>query len=376
MLELVALEALRPKQLLTVHYTPANIVDEYLVQLPSMLDHYYARQRNASVMVFAPHNEIAEVVERLTSIIPPSSASRLSYNVTDEGGRGGQPMFGPLLRWTHGRTGVEFLFQGARVEPPSTLDASAVAFCVGRMWTQQYVLHAGVQAAYHMLRLPPLFLFDFVIKMDTDMTFLADMEDLGARLAAAAHVQVMHTLLLPASKAADNCQRGVGSHLELFQRREQRAGGRQQSRRAPPWWCREPIGYIFYTNFVGFRTRFLLAPATQALSAYYYNEAWRVFFQSRAQEQGIYTALVCHSLHNNDEMYMADLGKPPASNESWLLDLSSLRGTTFRHGQKRRSFANERRPRHRHAKQMVAAAVAISAAGVVAAAVLTRRSRE
>ena len=47
------------------------------------------------------------------------------------------------------------------VEPPSTLDASAVAFCVGRMWTQQYVLHAGVQAAYHMLRLPPLFLFCF-----------------------------------------------------------------------------------------------------------------------------------------------------------------------------------------------------------------------
>jgi len=288
----VALEDLQPKQLLTVHYVPLNIMDEYLQYRYSLLQYYYTKQHNASVLIYAPHEEILGVVERFTGL---PALSYLSYSLTtqvkDEARRRGLPMFGPLMQWNH-TSGVEFLFMGARIEPPATMAGDPVANCAGRTWTRQYVLHAGVQAGYHMLRLPPLKWYDFVIKMDTDMEFVKEMEDLGARLATSAQVQVLHTALLPSSSADDSCQREVGSQLEVYTRRQPhtRAGNVDHV----PWWCREPIGYIFWTNFVGFRTSFLLAPATQALSAFYYNEAWKVYFRSRAQEQGVYIALVCH----------------------------------------------------------------------------------
>ena len=327
----IALDYLQPKQLLTIHYMTSNLVGEYLKNRPSMLQHYYTKQHNASVLIYAPYEEIVDVVERITLLPAMQRSYNLTTRVSDEHGRRGLAMFGPLMQWKHS-SGVEFLFMGARVEPPSNLDNNTVAHCSGRTWSRQYVLHAGVQAGYHMLRLPPLKWYDFIIKMDTDIAFIKDMEDLGARLATSAHVQVMHTSLVRTHGGPDSCDRGVGSLLEVYMRRHAdapaRTGGVIQDL---PWWCREPMGYVFYGNFVGFRTSFLLAPATQALSAFFYNQAWKVYFESRGIDQSVYMALVCNSL------YMPDIARPPHNN-SWVLNMHHLRDTVFSHGNKRRNF--------------------------------------
>lgn len=333
---IAAASLLPPKQLLTVHYVPCNMLAEFGHNLPSMLTNYYTRQSNASVLIYAPFEEILDVVKNLTAV----DVASLPYTYTltvpaaDERGREGVPMFGPVLRWTH-MLGVEFLFVGARIEPPADFRKSTVAYCASRTWTQQYVLHAGVQAAYHMLRLPPLGQYEFVIKMDLDMEFLQPMDDLSARLGPCgrdARRQVLHAGGGTPTHIAkpDQCERGVGQSLEAYAKRRGWAAGSE-----PPAWCHEPLSYIFFTYFVGFRSSFLLSPQTQALSAFFYNDAWPVFFQSRAQEQGVYSALVCYSIPGMPDL--ESLHGEATLRAHSILDLSHLKGTVFLHGKKHRA---------------------------------------
>ena len=303
-------DMLQRRLLATIHYIPTNMVDEYQTNLDSFVTNYYSKQENHSVLIFAPAGEIGAAIAAITGCDAPFTRYKLHISVADEG-RPGEPMFGDVYKWLS-PAGVEFLFVGARVEPPRDYRNTSVAHCAGRDWSYGYVLHAGVQAAFHMLRLPPLRRFDFFVKVDTDITFVRPMPDLAMLLARSPHVQLFHT----ATQRSNDCENGVGAALERYQALH----GPPVSHNA---WCAERVAVRLYTNFVGFRTSFATSQTTLSLSAYLYQTEWRGYFEKRWQEQGAYVAFACQSLV---------APSLDGNSSAAVLDLTWLRNAIFVHG--------------------------------------------
>ena len=299
-------------RLLTVHLVTPRVVPELAMRLPSFDRLYYQRQPQHAVLVAVP---------RGCGLAAPAVAEQLGLT---PGGHSHAYALGTS------RTTIQVLSLDASL--PHGMHAvnrtAPVATCAGMAWSRDYALYSGAWFSYHLLRLPILRNYEFYVKVDTDVMFVAPMPDLVAILAAHPMAQIAHTGL----RRSNDCERGIMRAVHRFE------GASNSS--ALSQWCNDPISHYFYGNLLAFRTSFMTSSRVLALSAHLYEHEWRGYFGggplgSRWGDQAPYVAFACYALHTpSASLVSADGGH--ILDLSYLRDVSALpflrraRGT-FRH---------------------------------------------
>lgn len=159
--------------------------------------------------------------------------------------------------------------------------------CGNKSFSTAYALYSGAVYSYHIPRLPLLKLYDFLVKLDSDVWFSQAAPDIGHEMQRK-QCLVGHTSV---KKAAKGCEAESFSALQNFSIAR---GVQIKSANAP--WCNKDgasIGAYFYANVIAFSTSFIQDPLVLELGAFLYEEWQHGYFDYRWTDQAPFMLYLC-----------------------------------------------------------------------------------
>lgn len=183
-------------------------------------------------------------------------------------------------------------------------------------WPLSYAMYSGAVFSYHLLQLPLLRLYDYVLKVDADIGFKQDMPyDIGTQMERRGCI-IAHTSIYKSTLCEADSTVALSQYLSKSNRTLSRVNKR---------WCsylNNRVRYYFYGNFIGLKTSFIHAHDVVKLAEYLYEEWDRGYFLHRWGDQAPFTMYLCLMANSNAKIH----------NSSLLCDFSLLRHKVFEHG--------------------------------------------
>lgn len=311
------IDLLPPKTLLTVHVF-SNV--DYMVQgFEFRRKYYYPYQSNHSVLIIVPIDALSDMLSKYMEMLHKKGTVPVGVNPMYKGliDSRSQVQFGPLLRTMDG--GVELFFQGIVPSLPSWYSKQKTHHisCSRRTWSLDYALYSGAVFSYHLLKLPILERYEFMLKIDSDVHFHKRIPDLGRYFRTkGTNCVVAHSTI----HRSTDCEKDLPLALRTFSEAFPQYGI-PKSIQYP--WC-DTNGRIrdtFYCNFVAYSTRRLLLHNTvQALSDFLYHNFSQGYFQYRWGDQATPIGFLCMIYEMKD-----------VAHDDRVCDLTYLRNTYFNH---------------------------------------------
>lgn len=296
-------DLLPKKTLLTVHMfsNPGYVRDGFRARKRL----FFRFQTDHSVLAVIPMRHFSDVVTAYTKLKIPKGLDNVylkQVNETDG------VKYGPLLQWKD--NGTEVFFQGIIATPPvwyTSQKKQPHIKCHHKGWGLRYAMYSGAVFSYHIMRLPILYKYEYMLKLDVDIHFHHKMPDLSRYFKRQGQrCLVAHS----AMQTSDDCEKDIPLALHTFADANPRFG-RPKSFQFP--WCNHngKILKHFYGNFVAYNTeRLLLDPAVQAMSAFFYHNFSQGFFKYRWGDQAPPIAFLCmaHRIESiTDDYRICDL---------------------------------------------------------------------
>ena len=274
--------------------------------------HFLAQQSNASLLIAFPFHQRHRIL-RAFGVLQSYDHLFLRNGV----------QFTELIPLKNGLKGF---LQGIRTTLPDRfVDKPMVPKCAGKEWSLAYSMYSGAVFSYHIMQLPILSKFKFMLKLDVDIVFINKMPDI-ADILATKGCAIAHSAL----KDVNSCERGVIQALKSW------SNSRNESLHLDSEMCSEGrLKRKFYGNFVAFSTEFIRSSILQDLSAYLFHEQSRGYFEYRWGDQGPFAGYACLLTNTN---ITANL-----SNRVFC-DMQYLRGSFFVHSKKKATKYHDRFP--------------------------------
>ena len=279
-------DTLQKKTLLTVNMfsNPGYVRDGFRARKRL----FFPYQSDHSVLAVIPMRHFSDVIAVYTKLTLPKTLDQVYTKLIEETDG---VKYGPLLRWI--QDGTEVFFQGIIATPPSwyySQKKTPHIKCHHKGWGLRYAMYSGAVFSYHILKLPILYKYEYMLKLDVDIHFHHKMPDLGRFFRRKGQrCLVAHS----AMQTSDDCEKEVPLALQLFAKQHPQHG--QPKSFGHPW-CNHR-GHIlkkFYGNFVVYSTeRLLLHPTVQAMSSFFYHNFSQGFFQYRWGDQAPPIAFLC-----------------------------------------------------------------------------------
>ena len=295
-----------PAQVLIVHLLTPLVVKEYQKNFKDFCTNFYTRVSSMSVLLPIPAHLFDATASRLTLINPPYHMANRTL---------------PLLRWWPASCNRTFHLAPLPVDVPKHF-SNLTARCENRAWSRDYALYSGAVFVAQFLWLPVLRRFTFYVKVDTDVHFYRPMPfDIAWLMQGREDVVIAYTQLYNSTKST--CQRGVLQAVREFRRVTTGGPGPRMSR-----WCEaDNLDWVFFGNFVLYRTAFMTSKPVLALSRFLYYKHGG-YFEARWGDQASPPAFMCHALP-------AAAAKSPASldmsKDPRTLHMEGLFNRVFRH---------------------------------------------
>ena len=311
------------RRLLTVHLVTPQVADEYRRNLGAYERMHYRQQTNASVLVATPADGLdrigIEQVPATLGLTPMSAAAGASQG--GSAGVSGRP-HGEAARFAipGGSANVELYVLPTRIALPSAMPSAFAArrpnaTCNRVQFPFEYALYSGAFFSYHLLRVPLLAMYDYYLKLDTDLSFDARMPDVGGLLDAASPAfQIAHTAIHSGDR---DCQRGILSAVARFERASgtpSASGWCHVAAHVPGGASLDSLDHFMYGNAMAFNVTFMTSPTVLALTEHLYEREWRGYFSTRWTDQAAYMAIACQTLNVSRNLR----GSPQVLDLSWL----------------------------------------------------------
>lgn len=308
------------KRTLIAHFLSVEKLGHFNMFWASKENQFYSVMKNHSVVVFFPHID-ADIVARNITI-------RHQWVFQGHYRHDHAFLQGTLQRYKTPHQTEVFLqsiivhlpryYLNLRPAPPMRCGSVRLP-----AWSLSYAMYSGAVFSYHMMQLPLLKLYDYVLKLDSDIGFLQKAPaDIGAVMqkqqCIVAHTSIIMSTTCEAESVPAIAQFAQKQNLTIASINRKWCNGSIMGRTGR-------VGSIFYGNFLAFSTSYLLDQKVVALAKFLYEDWDRGYFLHRWGDQAPFTLYVCLNANIFN-----------LKNSSLVCNLKSWRHTIFEHGPRQR----------------------------------------